>query len=315
MRNYLFLFVLCGWFVPTGCSNSQITGISVDRAFRPLISPETKALAGFDLDRLKTTPLYQRHQQELNFPLLEASSDRIGLDPRRDISKGIVTWDGRQSLLIVRGTFKSDAVQNKLVSLGAKRTDYRSYTLIGDAKESLVFLKGAVFAAGSTAALHTALDSQERGTGEIPEEFAERLRTLPKDDQIWLVSRGGLPFTELPMRSDIGSALSNIVQFIRGTTVGVAASDGLRLEANLTCISDDGARRVRDALKGGLGLARLTTKDNELELLRFWDAFQINQDGALVHVRANLPGDLADKMLAKLPQLGARAGQGWERAQ
>ena len=315
MRNSLALFMLCASLVSTACSRSQTTGISVDNAFRPLISPDIRVLAGFDLDRLKATPLYQRHQQELSFPLLNASSERVGLDPRRDISKGIITWNGRSSLLLVRGPFRSDSVQNKLVSLGAKRTTYRSHTLIGNDGEALVFLKGGIAAAGSTSALHSAIDLDSQGTGEVPEELAERLRSLPKEDQIWIVSRGGLPFAEVPMRSDIASALSNIVQFIRGTTVGLAAAGGMSLQAELTCISEDGAKRVRDALKGGLGLARLSTKDNELDMLRLWDAFQIEQDGALVHVKANLSDDLADKLLARIPRLGTRAGQAIERAQ
>ena len=315
MRSFVFVLALCSWCAGVGCSRTKTTGITVDRAFTPLISPETNLLAGFDLDDLKGTGLYQRHAQQLNFPLLDASSDRVGLDPRRDISKGVIAWNGRESVVIFRGSFKPEAVQSKLVSLGAKRNAYRSYTLLGNDKESLVFLKGAVVAAGATGALHAALDTQEKGAGEIPEELQERLRTLPKDDQIWFVSRGRLPFTESSMRSDIGSALSNIVEFIRGATAGVAVGDGMQLEADLTCISEDGAKRVRDALKGGIGLARLTTKDNELELLRFWDAFQIDQNGALVHLRADLAGDLADKMLARLPELRSRANHAQERAQ
>jgi len=309
VRNSFALLLLCASLAATGCSRSRSTGISVDRAFRPLISPKIRVLAGFDLDRLKTTGLYQRHREELNFPLLNASSERIGLDPRRDISKGIVTWNGRDSLLVVRGPFRSEVVQNKLVSSGAKRSQYGPYTLIGNEREALLFLKSGIAAAGSTSALRSGIDLENKGTGEVPEELAERLRTLPKDDQIWVVSRGGLPFAELPMRSDIGSAVSNIVQFIRGTTVGITAGDGMMLQGELTCVSEDGAKRVRDALKGGLGLARLTTKDNELDLLRLWDAFQIQQDGALVHVKANLSDDLSDKLLARIPRIGTRAGR------
>ncbi len=72
---------------------------------------------------------------------------------------------------------------------------------------------------------------------------------------------------------------------------------------------EQGAQRVRDALRGGIGLARLTTKDNEADLLRLYDSIHVDQDHQLIHVRADLPPDLMDKLLARLPQLGNRFRQ------
>ena len=40
-------------------------------------------------------------------------------------------------------------------------------------------------------------------------------------------------------------------------------------KANIECISEEGSRRVRDALKGGIGLARLNTKDDQQQMLRY----------------------------------------------
>ncbi len=277
----------------------------MDRDFRRLIPPDTKVLAGINIARLTKTAFYQRHQRELDIPLLNASSEKLGLDPRRDLSDAVIAWNGKQLLILARGTYNSSLVQQKLISSGAQQSKYKNYSLIGTERDAVVFLKGAVMVAGSTAAIHAALDLQD-SKRELPEELQVGLRSVPKDDAIWLVSRGGLPFTEMPMGSELGSALSNIVHFVQGSTVGIGVDSGLSLKAGITCISQEGGQRVRDALKGGLGLARLTTKDNELELLRLWDAFQITQDGSLVHVNADIAGDLADKMLLRLPQLQGR---------
>ena len=309
MRTCCFWICLSLVAGGVGCSHADVTGASVDRAFQHLIAPDTKALVGLNIESLTKTPFYQRHQQDLDIPLLNESTEKLGLDPRRDLSDAVIAWDGKQPLIVARGTFNPGVVRQKLISSGAQPHPYKTYSLIGTAKDAVVFLKGPVVAAGSTSALQTALEAEDAKQNEIPEELQTLLRALPKDDQIWLVSRGGLPFTELPMNSEVGSALSNIVQFVQASSVGIKVDNGLRLKADITCISEQGAQRVRDALKGGIGLARLITKDNELDLLRLWDAFQVNQQGASVHVNADIAGDLADKMLLRLPQLTGRANK------
>ncbi len=111
------------------------------------------------------------------------------------------------------------------------------------------------------------------------------------------------------MRSDIASALSNITGFISATSFGLGFDTGAHMQAEIVCISEQGAERVRDALRGGIGLARLATKDNESDLLQAYDAIQVSQDGETVRVRADLAANLTDKLLTYLPSLRNRAGQ------
>jgi hypothetical protein len=65
---------------------------------------------------------------------------------------------------------------------------------------------------------------------------------------------------------------------------------------------------VHDALRGLIGLSRLSTNESRLDLLRLWDAVHVDQEKQVVHVRVELPADLADKLLAELPKLTGRAG-------
>ena len=79
------------------------------------------------------------------------------------------------------------------------------------------------------------------------------------------------------------SALGNIVAFVSGLTVGVHADSGLHLTAEFTCVSEPGAKRVDDALRGGIGLARLSTRDNDDQMLRIYDAIHVDhQDRAFI---------------------------------
>lgn len=307
--RYLLIVLFAALIVAAGCSKRTSTGVSVNSAFRPLIPPDTKALAAVDVDKFKASPFYQRHQNELNFPLLDAMSERVGLDPRRDLSYILIVWNGKEPVAMARGRFKPRDLEQKFASLGLQRSEYKDHLLFGDNRDALTFERRDIAVAGPAAMVRSEIDLEDSGNGGVPDELQQRLALIPRDDQIWAVSRGGLAFAEAPMRSDIESALSNITGYISGTTVGIGFDTGTHVQAEITCISDQGAQRVRDALRGGIGLARLTTKDNESELLQAYDAIQVSQDRETVRVKADLSADLTDKLLAYVPALRSRAGQ------
>jgi energy-converting hydrogenase Eha subunit G len=61
-------------------------------------------------------------------------------------------------------------------------------------------------------------------------------------------------------------------------------------------------------MRGLIGLARLSTKDNELDLLRMWDAVSISKDQNVVRVQTDLPADLSDKLIAQVLALRGHGG-------
>src|SRR5581483_9667860 len=113
-------------------------------------------------------------------------------------------------------------------------------------------------------------------------------------------------FANFATNSDFQTALSNITGSVSGTTAGVSVDSGVHLSIDLQCVSEQGATRVHDALRGLIGFARLSTKDNEQDLLRAYDAIQINKANQIVQVRADLAGDLADKLIATVTSLQRR---------
>lgn len=295
----LLVLLLSAW----SCVKTTSTGITIDAVFTRFIPPDTKVLAGIRVDGLKSSAFYKRHEKQLDIPLLDAFSERVGLDPRRDLSDFLIAWNGKQPLIMARGRFRETELEQRLGGLGAQRTAYKEYTILGTETESLVFVKKDVAMAASPALLRSAIDVRDSGKGSVPDEFRPRLQALPKKDQIWVASREGLPFADIPMRSDIGSALSNIAAFVTGASAGIDVDTGAHLRMEITCISDQGAQRVRDALRGGIGLARLTTKDDETDLLRLYDSIQVNQDQQVIRVEADVPAGLSDKLVARLSSL------------
>ncbi|HEY3454152.1 MAG TPA: hypothetical protein VGK64_06070 [Bryobacteraceae bacterium] len=307
MRTVSVFLPLAALLLGLGCGKTPPAGVSVDSAFRPFIPAAAEALVSIDIDKAKDTEIYKRHRQEFDLPQLNALAERTGLDPRRDLSALLAIWDGSHPLLLVQGNFKAGELEKQLAREGAQRTRYKDYTLLGNAKQAIVFPKTHFALAGAAAPVRAALDSHAAGNSGLSEELKQRLAGVPKGAQIWEASAGGLPFAELPMRTDLESALSNISAYVSGTSAGITLANGVNVQADIFCVSNEGAQRVHDALRGIVGLSRLSTSTNRLDLLRLWDALHIDRDQQAVHVRIELAPDLADKLLAELPNLAGRA--------
>jgi len=283
--------------IMAACRTRQSAGISIDRPVRRTISPDTRELAGIDLAAIKNTEFYKREGGRLNVPDLDSLGERVGLDPRRDISRVVAAWDGKKYFVIVQGRFSPTDLERRLTVAGAHQTQYRKYKLVGDLSNSIAFLNQGLAIAGPLDVLEPAIDRFEDGHGGVPENLQQQLNRIPKGDQVWLASTGGLPFVEMRMRSDIESALSNIVDYVSGSSAGIKVDTGIHLQAEISCVSEQGAKRVHDALRGFIGFGRLSTKDNETDLLRIYDSIQVDQKQQTVQIRSDLTGDLADTLL------------------
>src|SRR4051794_17944459 len=226
------------------CSGPAPSGIVVPREFVPFISPDTSMILGADVEKLRSSPVYAKYKGELSFEGLDQLAQEFGVDPRRDLNQLLYVAGEKKQYLLARGVFRVPDLENKLQQKGLKRSAYKGFNIWGDAQNSLALRKGSVAVMGSADALREAINTEEAGRGEVPEEIADRLRSMPKGDQIWLISRNGLPFTSTATRTDIQSALSNIIGFIKEAAASLGVHDGLRLRAALGCISAEGATRV-----------------------------------------------------------------------
>ncbi len=306
--SLLFLPIVVVVALATGCSNSQQTGASIDDAFRGGIAADAQTIVSVRLDKLKASELYRRHEQLLQLPQIDAMAEKAGLDPRRDISSLYLVWNGKHVLLLAEGAFSAAQLEQKLVAGGAQRVPYKNYTLLTRGNDSVVFPGHGVAVAAATELVQSELDLLASKAGEIPEELKERMAEVPSDAQIWAVSRGGLPAANFPLRADLDSALSNITAYVTATSFGVHLDSGSHVQARIICKSPVGAQRVHDAMRGLIGLARLSTKDNELDLLRMWDAVSISKDQNVVRVQTDLPADLSDKLIAQVLALRGHGG-------
>lgn len=288
-----------------GCAKKTETGVFADPAFTRLVPPGTTLLAGFRLDKIKAAPLYRKYGSTLKLAPLTEFSLRTGLDPLKDLDSLLIAYNGNESIALVRGHFSEAELQPKLASLGAHGTPYKNHTLFGTDRDAVMFPRPGLAVAGSESSLQAFIDNRDHPDSGVPTDLETRLKSLPSDDQIYVVSSAGIPLSAFPSRSDVQSALSNIVGFINGLTAGLAIDEGVHLSAEIDCVSDAGAKRVNDALRGAIGLARLTTKDNQLDLLRLWDSVHVDQQESTVRLHADISGDLFGKLLEVFPELRA----------
>lgn len=302
----LLLAVVIGF--SASCSKSQQNGGSLESAFSSGISPDAQTLISVRLDQLKTSTLYQRHQQLLDIPRLNDLAMRAGLDPRKDIASLCLIWDGKNLVLLAKGSFSSAQVQQRLIAGGAQKVAYKSGFLFTHGDASVAFPKDGLVVASATPAVQSELDLLSSQDGHIADELKARLAQVPSGAQIWEVSRGGLPGAGMPLGASLDSALSNFAAFVTGTSFGLRVDAGSHLQSLVTCKSPEGAQRVNDAMRGLVGLARLTTKDDELEMLRLWDAISITKDQQVVRIQADIPADLSDKLILQMEGLRGRVG-------
>ena len=309
-HSLLLLAALASPVVLSNCEKTASTGVEIDSQLRRYIPDAATLVGGADIHRLTASQFYKRHESQLDVPMLNAASERLGIDLRRDVVQVLVAWQDNDPLSIVTGNFSASQLGPKLVSNGGSKFEYHAQTLFGDSNEAVYFPKQNVAVAGSPAALHRFIDGQH---GRIPEPLRGRLDALPKSDQVWLVSSEGLPLNRIPLRSDTESALSNIAGYITAASIGAGLDQGAHFQADLLCISNEGAKRVHDALRGLIGMARLMTRDNEMDLLKLYDAIRVDQNGQNVRVHADLSSAEADKLLSMVPGIDANAEQMLQR--
>jgi hypothetical protein len=298
-RAVVICLVLVTTMAIASCSKAVPSGITVHKTFTPLISPAATMIAGLDLEALKLSPLYSKYRSQLDFSGLDKFSREFGVDPRRDISQLLYVSDEKKQYFLVRGTFRGPELERTLQNKGFKAARYKGFNLLGDARNTLALQKGPVAVIGPADTVRAAIDTEEGGQGEVPEEIAERLRSMPKGDQVWLVSRNGLPFASAATRTDIQSALSNIVGFVTAAAGSLGIDTGAHLQAALRCSSPEGTTRVNDALRAMAAIGRLSTKDNEASLLKIYDAVKIERTENTVRVNAQLAGAQVEELVGR----------------
>ncbi len=293
MLRSLILFCFLGALV--GCRSKEDKAVvAVDPALATLVPADTTYLIGTRVEKLQATPVYQKHVAKLPLSQLDEFAKKTGVDPRKDIWELLFCSNGKDGALMARGKFGSD-MEPKLEGEGVTRSSYNGFVMYGDERNAVVFISPSTAVGGSTAYLKKIIDERQKSRG-IPQALLDQIKTVPKESQFWAVFAGGVGFG-FPENSNLG----NLNQFARALDRGSLSADlrsGVRLVGIASCRDSDGAKKVHDALRGLIGVGRLSTKPGQDDLLRVYDSIKVTQQDQKVNLNIDLPDDLVDRFLA-----------------
>jgi len=238
---------------------------------------------------VRATEVYRRYVATRKLPWLEGFVKDTGLDPRQDLWEFLAVSNGKDAVLMARGKFSPMGLEPKLERAGVPRTPYKGYTIIGDERVAVAFTNATTAIAGKASALRAIIDQRSK-SGGIPAPLLDQLKSVPPGSQVWFVSQQG--FKRLPVDLPKSGALANIENLNRvlGTLESGALSidlrTGLDAQASGVCATGQDAKRLHDALRGLIGLGRLSTPASQPELLQFYDAFVVSQHERTVNIKA-----------------------------
>lgn len=296
MRSLLLLVSLA----VLGCDSAETGHSRIDPALARMIPPDAVMLAGVRMDQIRTTPLYQKLMAQKRLAQLDQFAEETGFDPRKDVRELLVASNGKDTVVMARGTFQIRGFE------GVKQTSYRGYTLFAKEEAGVALIDGATAVAGKLGGVRAALDQYKSGNRNAPAVLLARVQEIPPQNQAWSVAQGFGSFLEgsIPQTGNAAN-FGKILRSLENTTGAADFRAGLNGFATGLCKTEQDAKNIGDAARGLVGLGRLSVPDNQPELLRLWDGIQVDQQQRTVKITVTIPQDLIDKLIQFL-EMGPR---------
>jgi hypothetical protein len=270
----------------------------VDNVLAQMVPDQSLALIGMRMEQLKSTPMFQKLLAQQKLPQLDDFARESGFDPRRDVRDLLLASNGKQTVLLARGSF------HVKVPATAKKFNYHGYIVVSNAGPQqhegggFCILDSTLAAAGPLPALEAALDQYKSGTRNNAAGLLGRARAIAENYQFWGVTSGSgnLISENLPGASG-GPDFAKIFRTLQNTLFELDLRSGLKGLAEGYCVSAQDAKTMSDATRGMVGMGRLSTPENQPDLLRLWDGIKVEQAERKVTLTVDIGQDLVDQLL------------------
>ncbi len=317
MRRLLISFVFAGLVLLPGCRKREPEHARVDAALAPLLPGDTVALVCVRLDRLKGTPFYTRYVAGKRIKALEEFGRTTGLDPRENIWELVFSTNGRASYVFIRGKFGGDfGFEPDFKTEGLIRGSYKGHYLIYLGDSGVVYMNSGAAVAGKVADLKRLVDGFDDRKRTTPQALLDLVATLPGTSHIWAASLQPASLVQLAPApalsgrtsgagpSGMPGNLARMGRHVSQLTMWGDLSQGLEMHVMAVAGSANDAAELRDVVRAGVELGRMSAKDSKSEMLKLYDGVSSVADGATVRIDVKEPFELLDSLMAGILPLG-----------
>ncbi len=255
---------------------SDTDPVKIDPALAVLVPPETQMLVGIRAKEITKTPVYSLLRERRLLEPLESFVERTGITPEKQLYELLVTFDGNESLILARAKFHEEsALEPDIKGPGMQRFDHGGRMFIGNPQFAIAFVNATTAMMGSTPYLRQTIDRLNDGKLGIPEYFSAEQQLIPRTNYLWMVTRGLTPEMRayIPEQGNAAN-LARMLRGMQGSRVMVDLRSDVIVSAQATMDNPESAKQMASALKGLAGLARLTTPNDQLDLLEVYDSLQ-----------------------------------------
>jgi hypothetical protein len=275
----------------TGCKSGQFGATRIDPVLAALVPGDTIMLSGVRLAEARTTQTYAQLVAQQRLSVLDDFAKSTNFDPRKDVNEMLIASDGVDSVVLARGNFKLQAPAE------LNKSDYKGVTIYGGLTGSYAILDSTTAVVGSERGVRKAIDQKQSGrTG--PAVLLDRAKALPGSGQIWFVSNGfgTLPDTAAGLGGNLGN-IGRVLKSLESATAIIDLRSGLDADVRGLCRTDPDAKMLSEAIRGMVGLGRLSVPENQPEMLKLFDGIKVEQTQRSVQLSLKIPTDLIDRLL------------------
>lgn len=313
MRQLLIELVIAALVLLSGCKHREAVHARVDAALAPLLPGDTVAIACLRLDRLKGTPFYAKYVSGKQIKPLEEFAGRTGLDPRENIWELVFSTNGRASYVFIRGKFGGEfGFEPDFKASGVVRSDYKGHYLIYIGDSGVLYMNSGAAVAGKVKDLKSLVDGFDSPNRTTPRALLDIVDTLPGSSHFWAASTAPGSLIGLAQDSELSGGLAgNLARMGRHLTLatiwGNVSQQGLEIHVSATAGSDQDAVELRDVLRAGVQMGRLSAQDSQPQMLKLYDGVSALAEGRAVRVEIKQPPELLDSLMAGFAQSGTGA--------
>ena len=273
----------------------------IDNVLVRMVPPGATSLVGARMNEIRDTAFYREMVQQRKLPQVDEFARQTGFDPRRDVRELLFANTATGGVLLARGTFKV----NEQTLGEAKRLRHGVYTVWAANNNGFCILDATLAVAGDVPSVFAALDEWTKGLHNGAQPLLAHAKTIDPADSLWGVSTGfaGFLANNIP-HANAGIDFSKIFRGLQDTWFQATFANGFKALVHGATATEQDAINLRDTAKGLIGLGRLNVPENQPEMLRLWDGFEVFQQGRMVEIRVDIPQNLVDRLIQMLTGRG-----------